>query len=221
MDSEAPATAAALRARLGPDWNLQPELYRVRIHRALSWLARSERETEDADARFIFLWIAFNAAYGHDYGEQEQERDQLARFFARLVEADGERRLHALLFDRFSGPIRTLIDNRHTFQPFWRALRDHDDSDAWRTRFAKAKQAALLALMQNDTAKLLGIVFDRLYVLRCSLVHGGATWNSRLNRPQVHDGVRLMERLVPAMLALMIEHPGLELGPISFPVQRE
>lgn len=62
------------------------------------------------------------------------------------------------------------------------------------------------------------IVFDRLYVLRCSLVHGGATWNSSVNRPQVEDGVRLLESLLPTMLDLMIENPGLELGSIPFPV---
>jgi hypothetical protein len=66
--------------------------------------------------------------------------------------------------------------------------------------------------------RLLCIVFDRLYVLRCSLVHGGSTWNSQLNRSQVNDGVQLLRTLLPVMLELMIEHPGLELGPIAFPV---
>ena len=35
----------------------------MRTHRALSWLNRAEQESEDLDARFIFLWIAFNSAY--------------------------------------------------------------------------------------------------------------------------------------------------------------
>ena len=34
----------------------------LRVHRALSWLDRA-RQCEDEDGRFIFLWIAFNAAY--------------------------------------------------------------------------------------------------------------------------------------------------------------
>lgn len=33
----------------------------LRVHRALSWLNRAE-QSEDADGRFIFLWIAFNTA---------------------------------------------------------------------------------------------------------------------------------------------------------------
>ena len=38
------------------------EEFSTRIHRALSWIKRAEMETEDSDASFIFLWIAFNAA---------------------------------------------------------------------------------------------------------------------------------------------------------------
>lgn len=34
----------------------------LRIHRALSWLNRAE-QSEDMDGKFIFFWLAFNAAY--------------------------------------------------------------------------------------------------------------------------------------------------------------
>ena len=37
----------------------------LRVHRALSWLGRAEQFAiqVDPDAQFVFLWIAFNAAY--------------------------------------------------------------------------------------------------------------------------------------------------------------
>lgn len=38
----------------------------LRVHRALSWMDRAERETEDHDAQFLFYWIAFNAEYAED-----------------------------------------------------------------------------------------------------------------------------------------------------------
>lgn len=90
----------------------QPEGLRVRIHRAISWLALAEREVDDPDAAFIFLWIALNAAYAHEFGFEERELVQIRRFIAVLVEHDLEQRLHAVPFRQFSGPIRTLIDNR-------------------------------------------------------------------------------------------------------------
>ena len=119
-----PLNADALRSRFKARHDAYGEDNRVRIHRALSWLRRAEQELEDPDARFIFLWIAFNASYAHEFGHEEAEREQLSRFFARLLTVDGDGRLHALLFQRFSGPIRTLIDNRYVFAPFWRALRE-------------------------------------------------------------------------------------------------
>ena len=77
------------------------------MHRALTWFARAKRAGGDTDARFIFLWIAFNAAYAHEFGDRDNARGQLTSFFVHLVEADGTGRLHALLFERFSEPIRT------------------------------------------------------------------------------------------------------------------
>lgn len=77
------------------------------MHCALTWFARAKRAGEDTDARFIFLWIAFSAAYAHEFGDRDNERSQLTSLFMRPVEAEGKGRLHALLFERFSEPIRT------------------------------------------------------------------------------------------------------------------
>jgi len=144
----------------------QPEALRVRIHRAISWLARAEQEKEDQDARYIFLWIAFNAAYASEFGFEQKERDQVRQFVDRLLQLDSEQRLHDALFRQFTGPIRTLIDNRFVFEPFWRAMRNHESDGAWETSFTASRKLALHALMGKDTATLLSILLDRLYVLR-------------------------------------------------------
>lgn len=39
----------------------------LRIHRSLSWLQRSEMEDKDKDAKYMFLWIAFNSAYASEF----------------------------------------------------------------------------------------------------------------------------------------------------------
>lgn len=68
-----------------------PEGLRVRIHRAISWLARAEQETEDPDAAFIFHWIALNAAYAHEFGFEERELVQIKRFDRPAPAADRPR----------------------------------------------------------------------------------------------------------------------------------
>ena len=74
------------------------------------------------------------------------------------------------------------------------------------------------SLLNNDTAAVLAVVFDRLYVLRNQLVHGGATWNGDVNRQQVRDGAAILSFLVPLVLELMMDHPELELGDVLYPV---
>lgn len=214
----ATSPAARLKARHRVIRDAQPEALRLRIHRALSWLARAERETTDHDARFIFLWIAFNAAYASEFGFEQREREQTHGFIAQLLRLDGGHRLHAALFDQFTGPIRTLIDNKFVFEPFWRALREHDGSGAWEASFAKAKRLALDAAMANDTATLLSIVLDRLYVLRNQLIHGGATWGGGTNRAQLRDGTAILGTLVPLVIELMLAGGDEDWGGAAFPV---
>lgn len=196
----------------------QPEPLRVRIHRAISWLTRAEQEAEDPDARYIFLWIAFNAAYASEFGFEQTERQHVKQFIDKLLGLDAEGKLHYALFTQFSGPIRTLVENQHVFEPFWRALREHDGSGAWEASFIASKKVAMKALMGKETGTLLSIVLDRLYVLRNQLVHGGATWGGKTNRPQVKDGAAILGTLVPIMLEVMLQARGDEFEAIAYPV---
>ncbi len=208
----------ALKAKLKQSQELHSEPSRIRLHRAISWLARSEKETGDSDAQIIFLWIAFNAAYAKLFGFEKTEREQLQLFIETLVFSDKEKRLQKSLFEQFSGPIRVLIENKYVFEPFWRDLREHDDSGRWQLQFDESKKLALRAVMANQTEIVLTIVFDRLYVLRNQLIHGGATWNSKVNRSQVHDAVKILNSLIPIIIDLMLDHPDLEFGETLYPV---
>ena len=63
------------------------------------------------------------------------------------------------------------------------------------------------ALAAGDTPVVLSILFDRLYVLRNQLLHGGATWNSAANRSQVRDGAAILCHLLPLFIDLMMDNP--------------
>ena len=211
-------TAAELKDRHRQIRDQEPDALRLRIHRALSWLIRSEQEHTDPDLRFILQWIALNAAYAREFGREETERTRAKAFLDTLVALDAQKRLHQALFQQFTGPIRTLIDNKFTFEAFWTAMRTHDSSNRWEEGFANSKKAAFAAVMQGDTTKVLGIVFDRLYVLRNQLVHGGATWSSQVNRAQLTDAVAILGTLVPTIISVMMDHPEQDYGDALYPV---
>ena len=207
-----------LKTQLKATQDIHEEPSRVRLHRAISWLTRAEQENVDPDARFIFLWIAFNAAYARQFGFEQTERDQLQAFINTLVRIDSAGTLKQAVFQQFTGSIRLLIENKFVFEPFWRDMREHDSSESWQRQFTAAKNKAMSAVMGNQTEVVLSIVFDRLYVLRNQLVHGGATYGSKVNRQQVADGEKILGILVPAIIDLMIKHPELDFGEILYPV---
>ncbi len=218
IPEDANGHAARLKLLLAQRGAQFDEPARVRLHRAISWLARAEVEHHDADARFVFLWIAFNAAYANEFALEGSAREQLNAFFARVLALDADARIAALLLSRFPGAIRSMIGNPYVFEPFWRALREHDAGSRWKETLAASTRLATRAILESRADVVLSVVFDRLYVLRNQLVHGGATWNSTVNRTQVRDGANIMLALVPLVIEIMLDHPQQDFGAILYPV---
>lgn len=192
----------------------------LRVHRSLSWLKRASL-CDDLDGEFLFLWIAFNAAYGTDFPEPYKmtERNLFRTFLEKLVKLDEEHhKLSNLVWQEFSGPIRVLLENQYVFQPFWDSHNGKQDAEKWKQQFADEKQAINNAMGQGRTQKVLSLIFSRLYTLRNQMVHGGATWNSQLNRQQLKDGVAIMRCVIPVILELMMTHPDHLWGDVSYPV---
>lgn len=78
--------------------------------------------------------------------------------------------------------------------------------------------AALNSLSRQNVPELLAIVLDRLFVLRNQILHGGATYQSQLNRKQVNDGVQLLIALLPIVIEIMLSTPDEDWGDIYYPV---
>ncbi len=197
-----------------------PASLSLRVHRALSWLYRAEQESQDHDARFIFLWVAFNAAYANDVAGRQifSERKLFQGFLGRLIDSDTQRLLYELVWDKFSGAIRLLIDNKYVFQPFWDFHNGQLTEEAWQLAFRRSKAGARRALGNMNTRKVMGIMFERLYTLRNQLLHGGATWNSNINRSQISQGAEIMGQVVPIVIHLMMNDYQRIWGDACFPV---
>ena len=197
-----------------------PESLSLRTHRALSWLCRAERDDEDLDAQYLFLWVSLNAAYANELPNRADfsERRLFYGFISRLVDSDKEDLLYKMVWNQFSESIRLLIDNRYVFQPFWDYQNDRISEDDWKHRFETSKRSANAALGRMDTKRVIAVMFDRLYVLRNQLVHGGSTWNSAVNRSQISDGTKILGLVVPIVIHLMMEQPNQLWGDPCYPV---
>nr|WP_170541093.1 HEPN domain-containing protein [Ruegeria arenilitoris] len=198
-----------------------PEGLGLRVHRALIWLGRAETLSDDNDAQFVFLWIAFNAAYAredafHEYAATE--RTVYTEFFSKLVSLDDEQRIYDAIWKKFSGPIRSLMSNRFIFSAFWHHFNGKPGFEDWERRFVTSSRAFTNAIQAQDSAQVLSKLFERLYVLRNQLIHGGSTWKSSANREQVRDGAVILSFLVPVFIDIMMDHPGENWGQPYYPV---
>jgi len=208
-----------------------------RIRRAKSWLARANRaviEGEKAGAgaddtgfaceRFMFLWISFNAAYGCDMMENEtsKEKEKFTKFLDEIVRQDRERTIHNILWERYSGPVQDLLENKYVFRPFWESVRGSSSGRGWKQKFEGDKRRSFRELANGNVERVLEIVFWRLYELRNQIFHGGATFAEGWGRDQITNGSRIMADLVPVILDIMDTHidenPDTEVwGKVAYP----
>ena len=192
----------------------------LRVHRALSWLDRAEQAEGDQDAQFIFLWIAFNAAYANEIDDHHRftEQETFRNFIDRLCLLDEDNLLSDLVWKEFTSSIRVLLSNRFVFQPFWDFHNNKKTEQEWQDDFKTANAFAHKALGYKNTSAVLSVIFSRLYTLRNQTMHGGATWNSAVNRDQMRDAVTFMSKFVPSIIKIMMDSANELWGEPCFPV---
>jgi len=196
------------------------ETHATRMHRAISWLGCAAKQEEDLDLCLLSLWISFNALFAVDEGGSESlaERFAFTRFIDKLVQHDCDKKIYACLWETYSGPVKALIRNPYVYHGFWAAKRRDPSDEQWKPEFDQLSVSALNHLSRQQVSPLLAIVLDRLFVLRNQLVHGGATYQSQVNREQVSDGVALLSSLVPIMIDILLHAPEENWGDIYYPV---
>lgn len=194
----------------------------LRVHRALSWLNRAEKEksAKDIDAQFIFLWISFNSAYANEIHDNRlfSEQATFGNFLSRLCELDTSNRLYNLVWNEFASSIRLLLANKYVFAGFWDYQRQVKTAEEWKSEFDTANSISNKALGNKDTATILSIVFARLDTLRNQMLHGGATWNSSINIDQKRDATNFIAKFVPFVIEIMLDNADKVWGNANYPV---
>ncbi len=191
------------KERLGQHRSDHPTL--IRFHRACSWLARVEQMDFDRDADFALIsqWIAFNSLYGQwDCGKNEPlaDRECWRVFLDRILILDQDRLLPDLL--RTHKPlVLTLLDDPYLSGFFWR---DPDMEHVGPAR--RDKHSAATWYLEKNWTLILDRVMDRVYLLRCQLVHGAATYGGKLNRTSLRHCVWMLQHLVHTILLVLIDH---------------
>ena len=189
----------------------------IRFHRVCSWLQRVEDlgpET-DLDLSLTFQWIAFNALYGQwDDRLREPAPDGQAwkKFLDRILALDADAQVGSMLTEHRQ-LVMAILDDNYLGDYFWR-----DPSTHLANKTSKDRRNAATWYLEERWPLILENLVDRIYLLRCQLVHGAATHGSQLNRKSLGRCVTMLGHLLPALLTVWIDHGSDEnWGPMCYP----
>ncbi len=220
MSTSDNGTAAALRRRWDPvkerlraENRLENTL--IRMHRALSWLERSESLEDESDDALIFGWIALNALYGRwdaVRNEPEPDRFGLIAFIDRVCALDATGHIAAMLADH-RPLVRTLLEDEYLSRWFWQ-----DPTEERARKQRKAWFDAQAWYLDGRHHRILDRTLERIYLQRCQLVHGAATRSSRLNRVSLGRCRTMLGHILTATILVIIDHGADEdWGPLCYP----
>ncbi len=189
----------------------------IRIHRSTSWLQRVEEIAESGatDAMLIFQWVALNSLYGRwdpKAREPVNDRKSLTALLEAVLILDGDERVATTLKDH-RRLVMTILEDEYLSKFFW------EEPTAERARKSKkAKFDASTWYLEGRYGMILQRLLERIYLLRCQLVHGAATFGGRLNRTAIKRCSIMLGHLLPALLLVIIDHGYEEdWGPLCYP----
>lgn len=192
----------------------------IRFHRACSWMARVEQmpDGQENDLALVSLWIAFNAIYGQWNGrkrEPQLDRESWRTFVDRILCLDRNGYVADALREH-KRLVISLLDDQYLSGFFWQ---EPSAKRAGQSR--KAAHNAHTWYIEHRWVKVLDEVLERVYLARCQLVHGAATYEGKLNRTSLHRCVMMMQRLLPALLSVWIDYGADEdWVPLCYPPMR-
>jgi len=192
----------------------------IRIHRCCSWLQRVEEIEQDGadDAVLIYRWIALNCLYGRwneTSREPVPERESLRTFMDSIFQHDQDGQVSGIL-EQHRKLVMAIYEDEYLSKYFWEEPTDERARKTMKTKFD-----ARTWYVEKRYGMILHRLLERVYFLRCQLVHGAATFGSDLNRKALRRCSTMLGHLMPAFLLVLIDHGyDQDWGPLCYPPLR-
>ncbi|MDP6541143.1 MAG: hypothetical protein QGF07_00020 [Phycisphaerales bacterium] len=178
---------------------------RLRMHRALSWMKKAQEfeVPDDADARFVFSWIALNTLYAKwdsNIDNRQPEWQVREEFLRWMVKQDVTGRVQQVLLDNRKHCDR-LLSEEHLINSYWG---NPTEEEARKAR-TKPRKIGKHYHDSDEVIKVLIPLIKCVAMLRSQLVHGQSTYGSSANREVVEAGANVMFDLVMTLLQIVAE----------------
>ena len=162
-------------------------------------LARKTSDDDDcAHVRFVFYWIAYEAAYKVEDSDSpdapEGKRREAFHLQATWHDAIG---LQEILSQHRESIVK-LLELRQAHRSFWYRSKQQATSVAeWNRKFQSRVRDAVRRLDNRETASTLDDIFSNLAVVRNQIVHGASAGSHSRGSTQVRLGAQLLHDLIP------------------------
>ncbi len=192
-----------------------------RVARMTAWikLAAAERPASDNNAhvRFVFYWIAYEAAYQTYEAKGPSPHKSERKVFHRRATLHDGNRLQGIL-KRHRESIVKLLELRQVDREFWYQGDQPATSDAkWDSGFRGRVKKAVARLDNLETVHTLNDLFENLSIVRHQIVHGGSAGIQSRGLSQVLWGAELLAALIPRFCASIESNLEEDWGSPPFP----
>ena len=218
-----------------------------RIDRMSTWISHAEAEAisgeKEAHIRFLFYWIAYEAAYHmNETGESEGGHGKERREFHLRLASHDRGRLQSILRAQ-KDDVVGILELRQAHPSFWKVRKVRKGSkdkvaetaEAWERDFGKWVRSARKRLneaatertgrdephdavrYQRKIAGTLNDLFENLSVVRHQIAHGGSAGSGSRGRTQVIRGAKLLSAFVPCFHEVIEDKPNEDWGEPPFP----
>ena len=200
-----------------------------RIDRMKAWISHAEATSaeEEAHIRFLFYWIAYEAAYHmNETGESEGGHGKERREFHLRLASHDRGRLQSILRAQRTNVV-SILELRQAHPSFWKRWDEDEGVETvkeWKSVFRNRVQkivehldVAVRSGIKWKIAGTLNALFENLSVVRNQIVHGGSAGPDSRGRTQVILGAKLLSAFVPCFHGVIKANPNEDWGEPPFP----
>jgi len=170
------------------------------------------------DVTLICRWIAFNASYGQWNEEKREPGPDIVswqQFFDRVLAVDKSGHISNVLTEH-KKLVMSILDDEYLSRFFW-----EDPSDERARKSKKAKFNAQTWYLEQRWVMVLDKLVERIYLMRCQLMHGAATFGGKLNRISLRNCSVMLGHLLQGVILALIDHGSAEdWGAMCYPPLR-
>ncbi len=198
-----------------------------RIGRMNYWIQNAQSYSTAKDkfyVKFLFYWIAYEAAYKKQEWENFTDEFKLRKdFHENIQQCKFAKKEFPPALMKVKDEVQNLIMLRQASRHFWYKKDGWDENpEKWERKFNKEVKVdcdhfKIAAHDGRELAKVFDSVFANLSIVRHQIIHGGSSGEAGYGGDQVEWGAKILESIIPLFRDFIVKNNSVDWGKPPFP----